>query len=343
MYNTEKYIGACLESILNQTLQDFEVIVVDDCSTDNSFAVVENYIPKFGGRLKLYRMEKNSGAAVPSNRGMNLSRGQYIFVMDSDDLILETALEQLYGFAEEFGADVVAMDLAISFFSDTTKPFPAPENLEIIGNHSSPIVEKPTLESDDIGERAKKFFRNCVGYTAWQKFVKRDLLMENNITFPIMRVGQDVIWVIEIFCCAKKILTIPNPLYVWRQNPTSTTRTSRTPQQHLEFYMTAYVQGLVVLGKFLDAQKFFRENPRYKWMLFDFFDGVYFSATLEDIKNLQYEQYDILSAAFSAECGEYSSIIAYLCNAANISRLNMLALKQRILELENQLKQIQGG
>ena len=61
MYNTEKYVGDCLNSLLEQTFQNFEVIIVDDCSTDNSVAVVENYRERFGGRLTLAHTEENSG------------------------------------------------------------------------------------------------------------------------------------------------------------------------------------------------------------------------------------------------------------------------------------------
>ena len=84
MFNADKYIAECLNSLLAQTLQNLEVIVVDDCSTDSSHALVESYIPKFGGRLKLSRMKKNSGSsALPHNKGFALSRGEYIFSMDA--------------------------------------------------------------------------------------------------------------------------------------------------------------------------------------------------------------------------------------------------------------------
>ena len=72
MYNVEKYVGEFLESILAQTFQDFEVIVVDDCSTDNSRTVVESYVEKFGGRLKLETTLTNSGhGAFPRDKGVN--------------------------------------------------------------------------------------------------------------------------------------------------------------------------------------------------------------------------------------------------------------------------------
>ena len=100
VYNAEKYLRGCLESILNQTFADFEVIVVDDCSTDNSLAIAESFLEKFGGRLKIISLPKNTGnASVPRNEGLRFSRGEYVFFMDNDDLILDNALETLYNFA----------------------------------------------------------------------------------------------------------------------------------------------------------------------------------------------------------------------------------------------------
>ena len=108
MYNVERYIGKCFDNILAQTFQDFEVIVVDDCSTDNSFALAESYVEKFGGRMILLKLEKNSGgAAIPRNIGLKYSRGKYIFFVDPDDFFVETALEILYTAATQYSADVV--------------------------------------------------------------------------------------------------------------------------------------------------------------------------------------------------------------------------------------------
>ena len=108
MYNVEKYIGDCLDSLLNQTFQNFEVIVVDDCSTDNSRAVVESYAEKFGGRLILTKTKTNTGSAgFPRNKGIELSRGKYFFFLDADDLIITTALAELYELAEHYQADVI--------------------------------------------------------------------------------------------------------------------------------------------------------------------------------------------------------------------------------------------
>ena len=111
MYNVEKYVGQCLESLLNQTFQDFEVIVVDDCSTDNSVKLVENMAAKFKGRLQLIKRTKNAGgAAIPRNTGLELSRGTYIYFLDSDDILLNNAFETMYNEAEKCNADVIHVE-----------------------------------------------------------------------------------------------------------------------------------------------------------------------------------------------------------------------------------------
>ena len=84
VYNAEKYLGVCLESLLIQTLTDFEVIVVDDCSTDASNTVAESYLERFGGRLKIVTLPENTGSgAVPRNVGLGLAGGEYVYFIDA--------------------------------------------------------------------------------------------------------------------------------------------------------------------------------------------------------------------------------------------------------------------
>lgn len=342
MYNTEKYIGACLTSILSQTFQNFEVIVVDDCSTDNSCAIVESFIPKFGGRLRLIRSEVNRGPAIPSNIGINLSRGKYVYQMDSDDLLVNNALESLYRYAEDFDVDVVHMNVGFKFIRNSEKSFPNREDLDIVGWHGGPFVEKPTLESDDIGERAKKISRNGVGWTAWEKLVKRDLLMENDISFANMRNCQDLLWVIEVFSVAKKILSIPEPLYIHRANPTSNTHLKRTIEQKLHFSLTATNVGLKILEEFLSSKKFFQENPQYKWEIMRFFESASFNDTRREFQeNPPYKIHEILKPKFTELFGENGALISYLVDSSHFLRWNLTQMSQRIVQLENQLKELQ--
>ncbi len=122
MYNSEKYIGECLTSLANQTFQNFDVIVVDDCSTDNSRKVVQSFSETFSGRLKLKKMSKNSGCpGLPRNTALDMARGKYIYFLDSDDLLTETAIEELYNVAEKFDADVVHIEKYFAFLNEAGK------------------------------------------------------------------------------------------------------------------------------------------------------------------------------------------------------------------------------
>lgn len=157
LYNAEKFIGACLTSLLAQTFQNFEVIVVDDCSTDNSVAIVESYREKFGGRLTLSHMKKNSGSpAEPTNKGIAYAKGKYVVYVDN----VNNALEKLYTTAEKFQADFVHMDRHFGFTVGTEEPFPKNENLFIIGGN---VSTEPVIETNDIAERIKKFSADKFG------------------------------------------------------------------------------------------------------------------------------------------------------------------------------------
>ena len=343
MYNTEKYVGACLTSILNQTFQNFEVIVVDDCSTDNSCAVVESFIPKFGGRLKLYHSEVNSGPAVPTNKGVNLSRGKYLFLMDSDDLIVNNALEILYRYAEDYDADLISMDFGFRFSRNSDKLTPKREDVDVQGWHQPPFVSKPTFESNDLAERVRRICAVKIGWIAWQKFVRRDLLMENDIVFPKIRTSQDITWMIEVFLFAKKVLVIPEPLYIYRTNPTSNTLIERTTEERLHFFLDANIQGLYFIETFLNKHKFFRQNPKYRWDILNFFERVHFNFVSEKIFNIQpYQLYNMFIEKFTEIFGEYGSLIAYLSASSNFSQLYLKQLTQRSVQLENQLSKFQN-
>ena len=349
LYNAEKYIGACLESLLAQTFQDFEVIVVDDCSTDNSCAVVENYIPKFGGRLKLFHLEKNSGGpGTPSNIGVNLSRGKYVYVMDNDDLVVNNSLKILYNYAEQADADIVNMARGYVFSSDSEKPFPSNENVKIVNWSLNPTAfsEKPIFEPDNIGARIQKFCAGMFGRTAWQKFIRRDLIIANNIFFPEkLRFAMDTVWAIQAFCCARKILTIPDALHIYRIIPTSASHTKRTPEENIPAAMKAMIVVFDAMNKFFDNKIFFQENPQYRWSLLNYLErACFYDLTGQNPEiPLADKFYTFLKNEFVKNFGYYGEIMAYLCTSSQFSRLRLEITSRRAFELENKLKQLQGG
>jgi len=99
-YNCGDFIGTTLDSVVNQSYKNWEVIVVDDCSTDNTADVVQEYIKK-DNRIKYHKLEKNSGAAVARNKAIDLATGKYMAFLDSDDVWFPEKLTKQIGFMEE--------------------------------------------------------------------------------------------------------------------------------------------------------------------------------------------------------------------------------------------------
>ena len=261
MYNAEEYIGECLDSLLIQTFQNFEVIIADDCSEDNSVAIVKSYEPKFNGRLRLEKTEKNSGGGgyIPRNLGLTLARGKYVYFMDADDFILNTALETLYTAAEEFNTDVVYS----SAHYDVRKPndvFVFRDGLgrELLENS---IADKSTLIADNPN---KILYDHSfkVGFTfPWVKFIRRDFLIKNRIFFPEITKAGDHIWTINLYCHAKRILRLPIPLYFYRNyTSSSVSRTTRNLPEQISYWVSAFLEWLEALGELINKTKILKKN-----------------------------------------------------------------------------------
>ena len=104
MYNVEKYVGCAIQSLLNQTFNDFEAILVDDCSTDKTLEIAKSF---HDSRIKIIEGKKNIGLGMNRNRGIKVAQGKYIYFFDSDDALLPNALEMLVNAADESNADLV--------------------------------------------------------------------------------------------------------------------------------------------------------------------------------------------------------------------------------------------
>ena len=116
IYNTENYLREALDSICNQTLQELEIILINDGSTDNSQAIIEEYAQK---DIRIhYSIQSNQGQGVARNNGLQLATGKYIYFMDSDDILETDALRQCYQICEQDKLDIICFD-AETFAEDS--------------------------------------------------------------------------------------------------------------------------------------------------------------------------------------------------------------------------------
>ena len=325
MYNAEKYLPVCLESILNQTFTDFELLVVDDCSTDSSYAIAESYLEKFGGRLKIISLPENTGSgAVPRNVGLDLSRGKYVYFIDNDDFIVDNALETLYNFAEKYQADFVYMEKY--FLCDEE---PATNILGVATWKGGVVLDKILVETDDVGERVRNFINAHFYWPPWAKFVRRDFLVDNGLKFLPMKISEDIIWTFQILCLAKKILRIPTTLYVHRANLTSIMRRDRTPEQTMTFWLNPLLTGVDYLNTFMNELDYFKQNIDARFQILDLFVVFQLNYIADDFTALGTNKaYEIFLREFSEAGSPNAALISYLFVMNNSYRNELMKRKK---------------
>lgn len=209
VYNVERYVKICLQSILAQTFQDFELIIIDDESPDNSYDVCHELI-KDNKKVRIIRHEKNQGLGGARNTGIKNALGKYIFFVDSDDLILPDALQKLYNVSKKFDADIIRTLLRYEVFQDDDKP---------INTRNMRLVEEKKPEGflkDDLVYRLVNFcIKDRIQYMAWLALYKREFLLKNNLLFPSC-IYEDQPFSFRALCIAKRYLMIHEPLNVFR-------------------------------------------------------------------------------------------------------------------------------
>lgn len=211
VYNAEKYITHCIESLLNQTIQECEFIFVNDGSKDRSQQIIEKY-QKSDNRIKLIKQE-NQGVSIARNTGLFAAKGKYIGFVDADDYIEKDMYEVLYNSAKEGNCDVV-----ISNFKSEM------EGYEVLTTYSFPI--NIVLKRDYIEkEIAPYFLRSDNLNTAVNKIYRNNLIIEHNLKFPEgVKLGEDGIFNIEFFSHANKMKYIDYTGYFYRDVIGSATR-----------------------------------------------------------------------------------------------------------------------
>ena len=355
MFNAAKFVTQTLESLLYQTMTDFEVVIVDDCSTDNSIEVVESLAPKFDGRLKLVKLPKNTGTpGLPRNVGIQLARGKYIAFLDCDDLYTKTALEELSTLAEKFQADVVNLnrrfhlydgkalpvdDPRMTDFSELTNP----KNFMLITGKRTPIDDSIRLESNDFAERIKNWVSWEYRWGVPTLFCKRDLLIANQIFFPKIGMFEDMSFFFECLCKAQKILRVPNVVYIVRPRVGSTTRNENAVdvKKTFETFLRVANDGFKEFERVMQKYPFFAANPDYHYAVLEFFfwrsyewpwkfPNIYAQIPAFKLNELIKKEFQPDDAALSA----------YLFNTVNVCRLQIMSLQQQIAALKKSKQEV---
>ena len=247
VYNCEKYLRQCMDSVVNQTIKDIEIICVDDGSKDDSVAILKEYEAK-DKRVQVICQE-NSGAGVARNMGLTKARGKYLSFLDSDDFfetdMLEKALEKIEADQADFvvfGCDFYLDDqnsfkpASFSLKKDTLPPY-TPFNFRAI--------------TDNV-------FRSFVGW-AWDKLYRRDFVEKNHLSFQAQRTSNDLLFVFSALVVAERITYLDKVLAHQRRNNTDSLSNTREKSWFC-FYnaLTALRDTLKERGLFGELEKDFQ-------------------------------------------------------------------------------------
>lgn len=200
VYNIEKYVSRCLDSVLAQSLKDIELICVNDGSTDNSLKILQQY-RKSDRRVKIIDKE-NGGLSSARNAAVRAARGKYTLFVDGDDKISTVACERLFNYAEKHEADVVLYECITEDLKNNIKNLVSSSFLK--ENYTDNVFSIETLEPD--------MFPNIIE-TAWSKLYRTDLI--KHIPFYEDMILEDVPFEAEVYVKAKRIVYFPEALYYY--------------------------------------------------------------------------------------------------------------------------------
>ena len=283
IFNVAEYLDACIESIVNQSYCNLEVLLIDDGSTDGSLGICQEWA-KRDTRIRIIHKE-NSGQAESRNLGVEVCRGDLITFVDADDRIDQLMVEKLYRAMRLHSADISMCEAYT-------------ENAE--GVFSSYSLQH--LEKDIINIQKEKTFLLTVRYTLWSKLYKRSLFLEHNIKEPSIKF-EDFAVVPIIYALAERVACVNEPLYYYTYREGSTVRD------------VAHIDDRIMALKYL-----MNEEKRQK--LDEEWEKIFYKICTERGLILMRQVYPILSKRFERFCSDYDSFLKeyFDVSLTNVSR-----------------------
>ena len=216
IYGVERFIQRCVKSLMEQTLDDIEYIFVNDSTKDKSMDLLTTVLKKYPQRIKqiiIKNHSENHGLPAARNTGLAIASGEYIFHCDSDDFVESDMLEKLYKEAKRGDADIVWCDWYLTFAQNER------------------YMKQPNYHTAE--EALKGILCGSMKYNVWNKLIKRDLYINNNIVFPSGHgMGEDMT-IIQLFTCANKVAYVDKAFYHYVK-----TNTQAFSQTYSERYLT---------------------------------------------------------------------------------------------------------
>ncbi len=200
VYNVENYLEYCLSGLLNQTLQDIEIICVNDGSTDNSINILQRY-QQTDNRIKIIT-QSNSGQGTARNSAIDIANGEYIGFVDPDDYVSPQMFETLYNQAKAYNADLVEESF---YINNQARKYKRKQKNKL----NLPI-------NNIFNWKIRKNYAFSVNLAVWNKLYRRDFIKKHNIKFMDVVRGEDIIFTVKSRVLAERILYIDDADYYYQ-------------------------------------------------------------------------------------------------------------------------------
>ncbi|MCI9134233.1 MAG: glycosyltransferase family 2 protein [Lachnospiraceae bacterium] len=215
IFNVEAYLNTCVDSLLDQDYDKYEIILVDDCSTDHSRKIARKYAKKYPEKCKLVEREKNGGLSAARNSGIQVMKGEWVTFVDSDDWVTRDYLSSLYKAAQHDHADVVMGNVYYAY---------SKQDYQLVTTFG-------TLKN---GAGKQEIISICRSYACGRLF-KSDLFLDSKMVFPEdIKRSEDIGTIIPLLTRANRISLVEKPLYFYYQRNTSLSNTNKNID--LSFY-----------------------------------------------------------------------------------------------------------
>ena len=202
IYNVEQYLKKCVDSLLAQHHKNLEILLVEDCSTDGSLGIAQEYAQTYPEKCKLIQREKNGGLSAARNTGLDNCTGDWVAFLDSDDWVTEDYVSAMLEVAKKDDADIVMCALYYYYPDGKTVKF-------------SPFSDLKTEDSHKLKVALCKPYANT-------RLYRRSFLEENSLRFPTdIRRSEDIAAIVPLFTKTDKISILDAPMYYYLQRAAS--------------------------------------------------------------------------------------------------------------------------
>ena len=253
VYNATHTIQSCINSVLNQTFRDFEIIIVDDGSTENVYELCKNLYDSLRN-VHIIKNIKNMEQADALNIGIESAKGKYVAILHSDDMFMPEHLQKLYSAAEQTNADVIhGMGVYIPEPGQSSQQF----KLKPVINDKNP-VNKPTIMSDDKLQRFSEWINRGTHFDMHLNLFRREFLIKNDIKFENIS-DENTLFCFQWLMLANVYVKIPDITYIYRSLPDSISRPPKKPESISEILKTM-TQGINCMDRYMSKMNIFKGN-----------------------------------------------------------------------------------